>query len=208
MLQTQTIEPGTLAVLKKLMAIPELQNFLLVGGTALSLHYAHRLSIDLDLFSSINFSNESIIPPLEKNFKGFTYRNSNNPIGLFGYIDDVKVDFVRHHYHPLIDSPLHAENIRLISIHDIIAMKINAIMKKGVKKDFWDVAELLQHYSIEDFIRFYEKKYPSQQLLISIPQAITYFDDAEDSEDPVSLKGQTWKSVKKYIQHQVSDFLK
>lgn len=190
------------------MAIPELENFLLVGGTALSLHYGHRHSVDLDLFSSQNFTNEFLIPVLENKFKGFTYRNTNNPIGLFGYIDDVKVDFVKHHHHPLIDTPLLFEGIRLISIHDIIAMKINAIMKRGVKKDFWDIAELLQHYSIEDFIGFYEKKYPSQQLLISIPQAITYFEDAEESEDPVSLKGQTWKSVKKYIQHQVSVFLK
>ena len=81
-------------------------------------------------------------------------------------------------------------------------------MKRGAKKDFWDIAELLQHYSIENCISFYEKKYPSQQLLISIPQAITYFEDAEASEDPISLKGQTWESVKKFIQQQVSNFLK
>ena len=81
-------------------------------------------------------------------------------------------------------------------------------MRRAVKKDFWDIAELLQHYGIEDFIGFYEKKYPSQQLLISIPQAIIYFDDAEDSEDPVSLKGQTWGSVKRTIQQKVSEYLK
>ena len=57
-------------------------------------------------------------------------------------------------------------------------------------------------------IRFHETKYPQQNLLITIPQAITYFDDAEDSEDPVSLKGQTWESVKRFIQKKVSEFLK
>ena len=50
MLQTQTIEPGTLSVLNSLMKIAELKQFSLVGGTALSLKYGHRLSIDLDLF--------------------------------------------------------------------------------------------------------------------------------------------------------------
>lgn len=89
-----------------------------------------------------------------------------------------------------------------------MAMKIAAIMKRGVKKDFWDIAELLHHYSVENFISFYTKKYPSQQLLISVPFALTYFIDAEESEDPVSLKGQTWKSVKKFIQQHVNDFLK
>jgi len=204
MLQTQTVEPGTFSILKTLMSIPELDNFFLVGGTALSLHYGHRLSIDLDLFSSKEFDNTSIAHTLEKNFNGFSYRNISNPIGLYGFIDNVKVD----HHHHLIANPLITDGIRLISIPDIIAMKVNAIMKRGVKKDFWDIAELLQHFTVDDFISFYEKKYPSQQLLISVPQALVFFDDAEESEDPVSLKGQTWESVKKFIQHKVSDYLR
>ncbi len=87
-------------------------------------------------------------------------------------------------------------------------MKINAILGRGKKKDFWDVAELLQHYSLKEMIGFYTIKFPKQQLLISIPYALTWFDDAEESEDPVSLKGQTWKGVKKIIQKNVSDFLR
>jgi predicted nucleotidyltransferase component of viral defense system len=189
------------------MQLPELHRFSLVGGTALSLYYGHRLSVDLDLFSTEDFTNDSIIPILEKEFKGFAYRNASNPIGLFGYIDDVKVDFVKHHHHQLIDAKIVEEGIRIFSIPDIIAMKINAILKRGVKKDFWDIAELIQHYSIEKFIEFYNKKYPSQQLLISIPQALTYFEDAEQSEDPVSLKGQTWDFVKKFIQQKVREYL-
>lgn len=94
-----------------------------------------------------------------------------------------------------------------MSIPDIAAMKINAILKRGVKKDFWDAAELLNHYSIDDFIHFYHQKFPSQQLAIAIPQALTYFDDAEESEDPVSLKDQTWESVKQKIQDKVRDYL-
>lgn len=208
MLQYSTIEPHTLDVLKGLMQIPELHDFYLVGGTALSLYFGHRLSIDIDLFSTKDFSNETLIKPLEIKFSGFTYRSTHNPIGLFGSIDGVKVDFAKHHHHSLIEQPLIESGIRLLSIQDIMAMKIAAIMKRGVKKDFWDIAELLHHYSVDDFISFYTKKYPSQQLLISVPFAMTYFIDADESEDPVSLKGQTWKSVKKYIQQHVNDFLK
>lgn len=208
MLQTQTVEPTTLAILRELMKLPEFSNFLMVGGTALSLQYGHRRSIDIDLFSSKDFEIEFLIPVLEKKFKDFTYRNANNPIGLFGFIGDVKVDFVKYHHYPLIAPFMTIEGIRFISVPDIIAMKINAIIKRGVKKDFWDIAELLEHYSIEDFITFYNKKYPSQQLLISIPQALTYFEDAELSEDPISLKGQNWESVKKKIQQRVSDYLR
>ena len=69
------------------------------------------------------------------------------------------------------------------------------------------MSELLRHYTLEELISFQREKYPSQQLLISIPQALTYFDDAEESEAPVSLNNQTWNSVKKVIQKSVREYL-
>jgi hypothetical protein len=87
-------------------------------------------------------------------------------------------------------------------------MKVQAILSRGKKKDFWDVAELLNHFSIPDFIKFHKEKYTTQNLLITVPQAITYFADAEESEDPISLKKQTWDNVKKFIGGKVSEYLK
>jgi len=113
-----------------------------------------------------------------------------------------------HHPHLPISDIEETDNIRMYADEDIIAMKLNAIPGRGKKKDFWDLYELLHHYPLKDMIYFHETKFPEQNLLITIPQAIIYFDDAEESEDPISLKGQTWKSVKKFIQRQVSDFLK
>jgi predicted nucleotidyltransferase component of viral defense system len=176
------------------MAIPELQDFYLAGGTCLSLRYGHRKSIDLDLFSITDFDIDSMVQVLQKNFSGFEYRNIANTIGVFGFIDDVKVDLVKYHFFKQIDSPQIEEGIRMYSDRDIIAMKVFAILKRAQKKDFWDVAELLKHYPIKDFIDGYNEKYPNHQLLISIPQALIYFEDASKSDDPVSLKGQTWAS--------------
>jgi len=121
-------------------------------------------------------------------------------------LNDVRVDII-HHPHPLISDIETINNIRIYSDSDIIAMKLNAILGRGKKKDFWDLHELLHHYSLKDMIRFHESKFPEHNLLITIPQAITYFDDAEESEDPVSLKGQTWETVKKFIQKKVSEYL-
>ncbi|MCP9751265.1 nucleotidyl transferase AbiEii/AbiGii toxin family protein [Ferruginibacter sp. HRS2-29] len=205
MLQKNTVEPSTFALLEELMNCSELNNFLLVGGTALSLHYGHRLSIDLDLFTTDEFDHEELISFLSTRFEGFQLL-SNNKIGVFGFINDIKVDFVLHGF-PLLNSPENIEGVRIASIPDIAAMKVNAVLKRAVKKDFWDISELLQHYSIEDIIGFYQTKFPSQQLMISIPAALTYFDDAEESPDPVSLKGQTWVSVKQIIQQKVREFL-
>lgn len=86
-------------------------------------------------------------------------------------------------------------------------MEINAILGRGKKKDFWDLYEILHQFSLSEVIDFYLGKFPSQMLFISIPQAITYFADAEDSEDPVSLNGQTWEYIKTFIQNTVKDYL-
>ncbi len=190
------------------MEIPALKNFALVGGTALSLKYGHRKSEDIDLFSHASFENEEVIKALEKNFKkSFSYRTTNPRFGIFGFIDEIKTDIIRHP-HPLIRPVENVEGIRMFSTEDIIAMKVQAILGRGKKKDFWDIAELLNHYTINDFIQCHKEKYSTQNLLITVPHAITYFLDAEESEDPVSLKGQTWEKVKAFINKKVSDYLK
>ncbi len=207
MLQYSTVEPGTLEILKKLMALPAIDNFYLAGGTALALYYGHRLSVDIDLFSTTDFNTDTILPALENEFPDFTY-SKPGPVGLFGFIGDIKTDFVRHNNFSLIGLPVIENGIRLISTDDIIAMKVAAILRRAVKKDFWDIAELLDHYTMDELVNCYNKKYPNHQLLISIPQALTYYVDAEDSEDPISLKGQTWESVKKRINNKVNSYLK
>lgn len=54
---------------------------------------------------------------------------------------------------------------------------------------------------------WHKQKYPTQMLAISIPHALTYFVDAEDSETPPSFKGQTWEKVKRGISKAVSEYL-
>ncbi len=208
MLYIKTVEPRTFSVLKQLMETPELKDFSLVGGTALSLYYGHRKSVDLDLFSNKPFENLVIINTLKKKFQDKLVIEEKQPrFGIFCYINEVKIDMIRHP-HPLIRPELNFDNIRMFSTEDIIAMKVQAILGRGKKKDFWDVAELLNHYSVSDFINLHKEKYVSQNLLITVPQAITYFADAEESEDPISLKKQTWDSVKEFISLKVSEYLK
>ena len=208
MLQTETVEPHTFSILKQLMEMPELKDFSLVGGTALSLLYGHRLSVDLDLFSNKLFDNEVIVDVLEKKFKqSFVNRSTNPRFGIFCFIDNVKIDIIRHP-HTLIRPQLNIDCIRMVSTEDIIAMKVQAILGRGKKKYFWDIAELLQHFSVADFIQFHKEKYATQNLLITVPHAITFFLDADDSEDPISLKNQTWEKVRSFINKKVSDFLK
>jgi hypothetical protein len=64
------------------------------------------------------------------------------------------------------------------------------------------------NFSLQQLIDWHKQKYPSQMLAISIPNAMTYFVDAEESETPVSLKNQTWGQIKHGISKVVSDYLK
>jgi predicted nucleotidyltransferase component of viral defense system len=206
MLQTQTVTPGTLSLLRELMNVAELKDFYLVGGTALSLIYGHRISEDLDLFSLEKFFNDELINNLSKKFNGFDVRHSIPP-GIFGYIRNVKVDLVKYP-HPIIRPTQMIDGIRIFSVEDIIAMKVQAILGRGKKKDFYDVFQLLQHYTVADFVVLHKEKFSTQNLLITVPQALTYFDDADESEDPVTLiNGLTWEKVKRGIEKKVRDYL-
>jgi len=173
----------------------------------LSLLYGHRKSIDLDLFSNKPFDNAEIIGALERSFGDrFIMEDKPARFGIFCFINDVKIDIVRHP-HPQIRPERQVEGIRMFSTEDIIAMKVQAILGRGKKKDFWDIAELLQHYSVADFVALYKEKFATQNLLITVPQALTYFADAEESEEPISLKNQTWEGVRSFIQAQVRAYL-
>ena len=207
MLQTQTVESDTLSVLKELMRAPALNDFLLVGGTALSLLYGHRVSVDLDLFTADKLNIEEISSHLQSTFgERFAIRTASAGFGFFCFGDKAKIDLVRNP-HPLIRPAYEIDGIRFISTEDIVAMKVQAVLGRARKKDFWDIATLLEYYTVADFVRFHKEKFSTQNLLITVPQAISYFADAEDDADPKSLKGQSWESVKADIQGKVRGFL-
>ena len=208
MLYTKTVEPRTLSLLKKLMELPSLQAFSLVDGTALSLRYGHRSSIDLDLFYHEKFDHAIIKNELIDQFGvDFNYESGHRKFGIFCMINQIKVDIVYFPHQPIAEIEI-VNTIRMYSSADIAAMKVQAILGRAKKKDFWDLYELLQFFPLQQIMDWHKQKYPSQMLAISIPNAISYFDEANESEIPVSFKKQTWEGVKKGIQKSVSDYLR
>ncbi len=190
------------------MRLSFLNDYSLVGGTALALQYGHRESIDLDLFTTEKLDYNATIEALKQHFGNrFFYEGNYSNFGIFCYIDNIKVDILRYP-HARIAPLIISEDVRMYDSKDISAMKIQAILGRGRKKDFWDIYELLDHYTVKDIISNHKQKYPDQMLLISIPQALTYFEDAEAGEEPVSLKNQNWENIKTFIKQKVSEYLK
>ena len=190
------------------MTLSSLQPFTLVGGTALALRYGHRSSVDLDLFFHEKFDHTIIENELISEFgSDFDYESGHKKFGIFCYIQKIKVDIVYFPHLPIAEF-VTEDQIRMYSSADIAAMKIQAILGRAQKKDFWDLYELLQHYPLQQLMDWHKLKYPSQMLAISIPNAITYFADADESDTPVSFKGQTWELVKAAIKRTVSEYLR
>jgi predicted nucleotidyltransferase component of viral defense system len=195
MLQTQTIQPKLLELLKKIMASPVFEGFNLVGGTSLALQIGHRFSVDIDMFGMSEIDEFEFKEELSKFGTPIILKKSKNII-IFS-LDGIKVDFVNYKY-ALLDEIKIIENIRLISEKDIAAMKLNAIAGRGSRKDFIDLYFLLQKYTLNEMISFYKEKYIDGSEFLVL-KSLTYFDDAEMEEMPVMFKNINWEEIKKSI---------
>lgn len=199
MLSLRTIEPHTLELLKALMQEPALCELRLVGGTALALQYGHRSSIDLDLFGKINIDAYELQEILSKHGM-LRVENETKIIHQYN-IDNIKVDVVNYPF-DWISPVVEEDGIRLASPVDIAAMKVNAIEGRGTKKDFIDMYMLLQHYSLEEIIAFYQQKYPNHSTFRAL-RSLTYFDDAEDQFMPRMFIDDNWEKMKQFIINKV-----
>ena len=206
MLREETVEPSTLELLKKLTSLPELSDFRLVGGTALSLLLGHRKSIDIDLFTDKPFEKDWLTDLLNIHFQEYSSLENRSRSIFQCIIQNVKVDFV------CVKDPFtypvnYTANIPFADIKDITALKLNAIKGRGAKKDFWDVAKLLQLYSLNELLSFYQERYPYDDTF-AVMRSIIYFDDAEDDADPETIEKTSWKQVKNIIKKAFNDYYK
>lgn len=196
MLSIQTIQPDTLELLKRLASQPELAKTRLVGGTSLALQYGHRQSIDLDFFGTLPEDKDELID-MAKQIGNVIITNKSKSI-VQTVINQVKVDFVDYSRYAWIDELVQGEGFVLASDKDIAAMKINAIIGRGTRKDFIDLYVLLQHYSLDEIMGFYKQKYPEfseYRALLSM----TYFEDAEMQNMPKMFIETPWEDMKKTI---------
>lgn len=194
-LHTETVSPELLALLQKLMKEARLSSFALAGGTALALRFGHRTSIDLDIFIGEAFDATATAELLKSGYGMKESETAKNTVR--GIIDGIKIDLIAHRY-PLIRPLEKIEGVRMFSVEDIAAMKLNAITNRGCKKDFWDYAELLTLYSRDEMLSFFARKYQNDSLW-NVEKSLTYFDDAEGDPDPRDLRGRSWEEIKQIV---------
>ncbi len=211
MLQYRAVYPETLELLKKLMQLPELNDFFLVGGTALALQLGHRISLDIDLFTQKDFDTKELFLKLNRQFTITDLTEGNNTLSFnITYPEktnnSIKADIIKYSY-LLINPVIKEDNIRLLSIEDIIPMKLSAVAGRGSKKDFYDIFYLLRQYSIDQMFDLFRKKYPNINEF-HILKSLTYFEDAEMEPVPQTIEKIDWSTIKKTIVDETNKYIK
>ena len=181
MLQTGTVEESTLELLKSLQAESLLADTRLVGGTALSLQIGHRVSEDLDLFSTKPIDCMRIQSLLIEKY-GFMPSVVEDGT-LIGFVCGVKIDIIYHPF-PWLEDAIEEDGMRIASMTDIAAMKLHAIINSGKRpKDFVDMAFLSMHYSYNELKQLLLKRYPAYDPIMA-DKAVLYFGDIDEDLIP------------------------
>ncbi|TDS09817.1 nucleotidyl transferase AbiEii/AbiGii toxin family protein [Sphingobacterium paludis] len=203
MLHKETVSREMWDLLQKLMSDEKLNNFTLVGGTALSLRIGHRLSVDIDLFTARDFDAEKLLVYLRETYGASDSKTFNNTV--LTYIDDIKVDLLKHDYQNVVP-PDTRDGIRLASKEDIGAMKLHAIFQSGDRlKDFVDMYFLLDHAPLKNYLDAYERKYNGSPDLAKY--ALTYFDNIRREYNVSILKGKecSWDTMAQRLRKAAMD---
>ncbi len=195
MLHFDSVPEAVARALRSLAPDPALDSFALGGGTSLALRFGHRLSVDLDFFTREDFDPEELLRetgfPCEPTVLGRSKGSLTLDCG------GVKFEFLQHRY-PLLESVERVGAIRLLSLADVTAMKLNAIANRGSKKDFFDLVRILDEVSLEEALGHFERKYSNTDRFVAI-RSLGWFEDAEHEPDPVAPAGPTWAEVKRCV---------
>src|SRR5687768_5508116 len=113
MLRKETVEAGTLDLIKRFMSDDHFNDFNLVGGTALALKIGHRISIDIDLFSTIPFNASELAYHLTSAYNATEVRILTNCV--FCFVNNIKIDLLSHKY-PLVANIDLIDGVRMVSL--------------------------------------------------------------------------------------------
>lgn len=189
--------------LKQLMLIEEFNSFRIVGGTSLSLQLGHRESIDIDLFTDADYNSIDFSILETKLIETFPYVDSSS-VDLVGmgksyFIGNNENELVKldlFYTDPFVFPIILEQGIRFSSIEEVAAMKFEVIANGGRKKDFWDIHELLETYTLDEMIDFYLKRNPYSYSKDELLAKTIDFSKAEDDFIPNCYKEKVWELIK------------
>jgi hypothetical protein len=182
----------------------------LAGGTGLALQIGHRSSIDFDFYDKTEFELDTILRQFRQFFKKLSVIQMSNGT-LIVDVEGIQVSVFYYDY-KVIRPVFHTKHLLLLSLEDISAMKLIAIIQRGERRDFIDIYYLIQRFGLEKIFSYSEEKYPGIFNPYLALQALTYFEEAEGAL-PGSRIGifndrPGWGEVKEYLIKVVTEYKK
>ena len=185
-----TVSTPLLSILRRLMSAEVFKDFRLVGGTALALQRGHRMSVDIDLFTDLDYADMPVADMrnyIEKEFpfhRGTESMNMpSNGYHIFlseGQEPPIKVDFF--YTEPFIFPTIEEEGIRMADQREIAAMKLGVIGNQIYRqKDYWDVHDLLEDYSLSEMIQWALQRDPYSFTKEDIIKGLQQVEQVEES---------------------------
>lgn len=203
----KTLIPNSKKYLEILGRSGLLSNAYLAGGTGLALQLGHRISEDLDFFTTIDFTPRNFSSELSKIFKFQEDRTSKGT--LIGSINGIRFSIFNYDY-PLIYPPVEYLSLKIADIRDIAAMKIDTIGSRGMKRDFIDLYYICRSgHELNFLLKIYEKKYhKSRPSITHLKKSLIYFEDAETDPMPRMIKKVKWSDVKDWYKKEIKKLSK
>jgi len=204
MLNWNTVDPRLKNALVRSMSAEAFRDFRLVGGTALSLQLGHRMSDDIDLFTDAEYGSLDFNAIENHLLQNYPYvegdLNSDPGMGKIYFIGESQLNSIKldvfYSMDPFFQPMVVENNIRMASVEEIIAMKLDIIQSGGRKKDFWDLHELLGTYSIEEMIALHAARFEWTHDSALIWSQFDNFELAEKEPNPRCLRGKEWAFIK------------
>jgi hypothetical protein len=172
MSDNQTVSQELLETIQELQQLSSLSGFGLAGGTNLAVRYRHRVSVDIDLFSSSMIGIKGLENVCEqiKKFYGERIISSqliNDDLGdqycfarvlIKTKIAQIKVEIMQNV--PLLDELETRGAIRMVTIKDTGVLKLKSLCSRMAKKDAYDLDLITdqQGYSLQELIDKYQEK--------------------------------------------------
>lgn len=198
-----TVSEPLREILLELSSNLSFEKFTLVGGTALSLQIGHRQSEDIDLFTDKIYGSIDMISLAEilENKYPFYRANKRIPkiLGFSCYVGQTQENAVKldlFYTDSFVYKVQHIDGVKLASLEEIIAMKLEVVAHGGRKKDFWDLHYFLERYSFEQLFQIYEKRYPYGCDSKSLKLKLIDFDLADADFDPKCYLNKSWELIK------------
>jgi predicted nucleotidyltransferase component of viral defense system len=185
---------------------PFARRFYLAGGTALALRLGHRRSVDLDFFSETDQVGRASRQEILRTLDPLSPQALEDVDGnLLLRVSGLHVGFFSYGY-PLLEPTDSVEGVAVASLVDVGLMKLDALITRGSRKDFYDVYAIARQIPLADLLSLAQGKYPHvRDFELMAVESLVLFDNADRDVQPDLLLDLPWEQVRQFFIDQARD---